>query len=590
MGQNITNFSATGTYSDSSKKDITNTTTWSVSDSSIASINAANGQITIQPAGQIWGGTIGTTASLSPGTPGTASLIVVASDSGSIAPRMPLSDIQWQVLGLSPWGSYWGLQEPSGTIAVSSGSTIISLTGTTAAGAGVGPQQGSTEPNWLRNFVVTTGSAAMSMNFAAGNGPGVKNSIAFLTYCRLGQMGSQGPCVGVIRFNSLNVIAINHDTFNNNTGMLSAEFNAQFKRLTGPLTPTVHDRVHPMLVVVNTSSFTTLAATDISIITSASDAGSWQFTADGNAKGFGSQNSSSYGYFAIATGSVAESMSDPATAGAFLQKLGWNVPWATCPTDSGSIKLPFLPFHWTSLGIQPWTAAWNMQETVGTSFASNDSWPGKSFTGMNMTLSTIDALQYNPAGGWTQGWTRGAVLTTAANQHFARCTGGPIGPFDATGSFAILIYSAISGAPASNVSRTLITMGPASTSPGAIASAVSVSTGTMALYCGGSCVTGSVIMNDSAVHPFMLVYDQTNSRVKLYTDKQALTGTFTQLAPVTSATGSFYIGGTTFPWTQTAVSGVHLYAAMVTGTLAESYSTDGVASNFLKTLGWTVSW
>jgi len=600
MNQNINQLTATGSYSDSSTQNITNTVTWSVSDTTIATIGVNTGIVSVMPPGQIWGATIGVTATLAPGTPGTASLIVIASDSGSaVAPKMPLQDSHWQALGLSPWGSYWGLQEPSGSNLVSSGSTTIALTASVQAGAGLGPQNQSAEPGWLRNFIVMTGSAAMNYSWPSSNGPGMTKSIAFLCYAHVGQMGNiQNQIVGVLRGSSINLANIGYDPLNANTGMAGVEFNTFLKKLTGPQSVQISDRVHPYLLVVNTSSFTCLGATDVSLITSASDAGSWQFTADGNPKGFGGYTGSgrnisgSFSYFAVATGSVAESLSDPATAGAFLQKLGWNVTWSSCPTDSGTIKLPFLPFHWTSLGLKPWTAAWNMQENAGTSACTNDVWVGRSFSGMNGVYSTIDNYQYPLSAGWSQGWTRGGIQTLAANQHFFRVTGGPVGPFDASGSFAVLVYSAIMDGIQSGLSRGLITMGPVLGSPGAPATVggVVVSTGTLALYCGGSSVTSSIVMTDRTVHPFMLVYDKTNSRVKLYTDKQSLTGTFVQVTPNANSTGSFFVGGSTFPWSQTSISGVHVYAALATGTLAETFSDDGVASNFLKTLGWTVPW
>src|SRR4051812_23301994 len=127
MPQNITQFTATGTFSDTSTVDITNTAAWAVSDSSIVIVGAANGQVTIQAAGKIWGADVGLTATLAPGTAGTASLVVIASDSGSVAPRMPQQDNHWVALGLSPWGAYGGCQEPTGTL-VLSGSAGYTLT------------------------------------------------------------------------------------------------------------------------------------------------------------------------------------------------------------------------------------------------------------------------------------------------------------------------------------------------------------------------------------------------------------------------------------------------------------------------------
>src|SRR5262245_36558233 len=119
---------ATGSYSDAHTENDTTDVAWSVSDTSITTIGLHTGLLTTQPAGKIWGATVGVTATLSPGTPGTASLLVIASDSGSVAPRMPQQDSHWQALGLSPWGAYGGLQEPSGSNVVLSGSAGYTLT------------------------------------------------------------------------------------------------------------------------------------------------------------------------------------------------------------------------------------------------------------------------------------------------------------------------------------------------------------------------------------------------------------------------------------------------------------------------------
>ena len=52
---------------------------------------------------------------------------------------------------------------------------------------------------------------------------------------------------------------------------------------------------------------------------------------------------------------------------------------------------------------------------------------------------------------------------------------------------------------------------------------------------------------------------------------------------------AFGFGGFAAP-TNSATSGTYLYCAFTTGTLAESLSTDGVASAFLKSMGWSPTW
>lgn len=120
----------------------------------------------------------------------------------------------------------------------------------------------------------------------------------------------------------------------------------------------------------------------------------------------------------------------------------------------------------------------------------------------------------------------------------------------------------------------------------------------MILYCSGSTTTGSQSIQDGRAHPLLLVYDKTNSRVKAYSDLEAVTGTFHKTVIRNSTTASFFWGASTQhnpgsgqnPGNAIAASGNFIWAAACTGSTAEQFSDDGKASKFLKDLGWTVSW
>lgn len=578
MPQNITQLSATGSYSDLTTADVTTQAAWSVSDSTIATVGANTGIIAIQPAGQIWGATIGVTATLAPGTPGTASMLVIASDSGSVAPRMPQQDDHWRALGLTPFQSYWGCQEQTGSL-MGSGSAALTLTASISIG---NTQYQTTTPGWIRNAIAISGGLGQSffVNLAPPTANG--NSFAFLCYSSLaksntndsGLLGILHPTPASRKYILLGVSA----------GPLYTGNEATYQTPVGPVTQEHYDRVHPYLLVLNNTTGDVVIATDITVGIS----GSSPAVPTDAAKGFGSIGgrptpSASFLYMAIATGTVAEALSSTSASADFLTRLGWNVVWKDCPTDSGTIKLPFLPSHYKQLGFQPWTATWNMQDTLGqTSLSSFDMWSGKSISGWSMTVNAASAYEYA-----LPNWTRKglALQATTTSRAFINNVFGPPANFDSTGSMAMLTYGVFKQPTVSS-----IPLGCGSTSAAASqALCVVLTTGQPVALCAGGSATGSTSICDGRVHPLMLVYDKTNSRMKLYTDFEKLTGSFNALALTTSVTSSFGIGNAS-NLAATAVSGAYLYTAFATGTLAESLSDDGVASAYLKALGWTIPW
>lgn len=589
MTQNINGVQAIGTYSDTSTANITNTAAWTISDSTIATIGAADGTLVIQAAGKIWGGDVGVTATLAPGTPGTASLLVISSDSGSVAPLMPQQNNHWQALGLSPWGTWFGLQEPSGTNCAGSGSTPFTMTTFPGGGTGVSAQQ--TLPAWTRVGMSISGTSNTRIFAASGTGPNhVATSVGYLGYILLGPTQTTISIFGSTATTSTNRWFIGANGSSSGQLLVSTAIGA--KNMVGPLTQNHMDRIHPFLVIYNKATGEMWGATDIAIamsggVTVASD----------DVKGFGPLStgnapSASIYWMAVATGSIVENLCSVSASADFLTRLGWNVSWKDCPTDSGSIKLPFLADHWKSLGLIPWTATWNLQEELG-ACDSFDRWVGNSVGGWQLAANAVDQYRYS-----IPNWKRSGLKMTLANDHKVSRTpplvvGGAL-QFDTTGSFAMILYASASGSSAGASSKLLGIAGANATNAEGMTTFGGVTTvgGTQkaVVFCSGSSVTGSVAYTPGdRIRPWLFVFDKTNSRVKFYSDAEAITGSFSNLALVANNTGTIGFGGL-LSTLRTTCSGVYVWGAFNTGSNAETLSDDGQASALLKTLGWNLSW
>lgn len=571
MAQNISQWTATGTFSDASKSDLTlGQATWTVSDSTIATINVGSGAVTIQNAGKLSGGDIGVTASLAPGTPGTGSIIVVSSDSGSVAPRMPQQDNHWVVLGLSPWGSYGGCQESTGSL-VLSGSVPYTLTPVNVA-ANPPVTYAQNTPGWTRVGVGMSGSVILRFAAAAGVGPNpATDSMALLGYIALGASTGGTQFFGLGAAAGASRIVMTTDTNANSSGQVDVSFNANIRRMTGPFTNQHSDRIHPFLIVYNRTTNEIWAFSDQCLTMS----GSAPVQVDGT-KMFGGNNAVSASgtmvYWASCTGSVAESYASVNGGGNLLQALGWNVPWLNCAIDSGTIRCPTTPQCWQTLGLRPWAAAYNLQEVTGSSH-SFDVWQGTSVGGWTLT-PVLNVTYRNPVPGWLR---RAINLPEIAS---ARVVVGNnlIGSY--TGSAAFLGYSKIDLAAGANRS----VFGGFNAALGSQFRVQYGVPGIPELNCSGTVTTGINSHLDGRAHPFLAVYDVTNSRAKLYTDVEAITGSFGVLNVLPTIGLGAIVSG------QTAASASNLYFAVCTGSVAEALSDNGRASQFLKTLGWNVTW
>lgn len=252
----------------------------------------------------------------------TAPVVLVANDSGSNAIRMPQSDEQWQVLGLSPWGGWWGCQEGSGSDLVGSGSVPFTLTQKNGA-VTARCQWAKPEVDWLRTSIHVSGGGGSNTGWSAnaGTGPNIQTtSIAFLGYFLVADVPSNRHFFGwVVGGNGML-------TFTQLANGLP-RFIASGSTFDGA--QTLGDgRLHPILLIKDGTNSRTKFYTDLEKIT-----GSWPSTAfyDGP-KGFGGHGttgapSGSCVFMAYCTGSVAERFSDDGAASDLLKKLGWQPPW-----------------------------------------------------------------------------------------------------------------------------------------------------------------------------------------------------------------------------------------------------------------------
>jgi len=327
MAQNLTQVSLTGTYGDGTTSlNLASFATFTVSDTSIVTI-ANPGTLTIQSAGKIWGADVGVTATIE-GVSTSVPLHVIASDSGSVAPKMPQLNGHWQALGLSPWGSWWGLQEGAGN-AVGSGSTSLTLTATGA------PTYAYTLPAWTRKFI--TLAQATTNNFTLLNVYGsppnwdATGSMAMMVY-------------GLFPTPSATVIVLGSGNANTTPGggmSTLVELNTSTipvlycSGTTTPGTKPLNDgRVHPVLLVYDKTNSRVKLYTDMEKITGSFGGGLQIANSLTSSMGIGNASvtalntaSGSYSYYTFCTGSVAESLSDDGRASSFLKALGWSLPW-----------------------------------------------------------------------------------------------------------------------------------------------------------------------------------------------------------------------------------------------------------------------
>lgn len=576
-------FSATG-----SGGLITTAVSWSSGDTTMVTIGNSGtaGTASFTAAGKIWGTTTGISASYQ-GSTLSSQVQVIASDSSSIStpwglPHMPQQNDHWQALGISPWGMWFGLQEPTGSM-VGSGSVSATMvpTGTINYGKSV--------TGWTRTALSISGTNALTddgvapkFGFAGTAGFSATASFAMLAYGIVQSYSAANASFLGVSGTSTAFSQPSMGLQSRAVGNISLVSSGSIKGLTGPYGSDHGDRIHPFLLVYDITARRIFAATDIAI--SYRD-GTLVHAMQDVFKGIGRVNSlstapsASFVYFAVVTGSVAESYSTLSGSANLLSRLGWNVAWQNCPVDSSSIKLPFTSDHWQQLNQTPWACANNFQifargSTEGCyDFPSAINWTNYSMGVANGTSVTC----LNPIPNWKR-----AAVSFSGNLNEFMTMGGP---GTAVTSAAFLAYVRLN----STTSSISMVSAIRDTNSPQISIFTSASNGILTLSLtpvGGGATAGTQNHMDGRVHPIMMVLDGTNSRAKMYTDLEKVTGTFA----VPSWLNGFGPRVGAARSTDNAAKMDCVYSLFCTGTLAESLSDDGVASKLLKDLGWNPPW
>ncbi len=247
-----------------------------------------------------------------PGAGGGGMVSGVPNENGVYLPEV---DSHWQSLGLSPWGSTWGMQEPTGS-AVGSGSA-----GFTLAPNG-SPLYQRPVPGWTRVAISELSGTSQGMTAASGTGPDITvTPTAWLAYFRI-----RTPSVGRHVLGLLNVPLISQYTYlQQNNGTVS--IFAAGGQTNGALQYNHDDGfVHPVLLVCSggtgggASLFTDQDKAVRTFTTKLSE----------GPKGIGMHTSAPIVdcvYLAQCTGALAFSLLASGTARSFLQTLGWSIAW-----------------------------------------------------------------------------------------------------------------------------------------------------------------------------------------------------------------------------------------------------------------------
>lgn len=173
------------------------------------------------------------------------------------------------------------------------------------------------------------------------------------------------------------------------------------------------------------------------------------------------------------------------------------------------------------------------------------------------------------------GWTRKFLAITATTvQAFTAALGA--GPNPATESVAWLLYVATTTTPGGN--RNVI-YGSGSAAPVGVDHIVSGNK--LMIRCGANTTNSVGAYTLATAYPLFLVYNRTASSVAVFTDQEALTGTF---AAVTDGTKG--IGATQGSGDSSMKCG---YITAFRGTAAEQFTTSG-SRKLLTTAGFSIPW
>ncbi len=568
-------FAATGTYSDASSANVSSQTSWVVSDNSkFVVTTAGTGSAII--GGHLYGANVGITGTIG-AVAGTGTVVVVSSDSASFgavpyAIKTPMQDDHWQVLGLSPWGSYWGLQEPSGSNCVSSGSTQLTMVPLRDVSMLRNPA------GWVRNGLSVTKAGQLGTMRTPSypfNSAALATGVAIMSYSRINVIASRtimGQCSGTLtRDGGQTADMLLKLGSNNNGSGLILDYSGSGGGI-GLATPHVDGRFHPLLIVYDPVNSRIKAYSDLDVITGSFPGA---IGTGSNALGMGwlGENSNGTGdhdhiYFAVATGSVATALSDDGKAAAFLKKLGWTPRWNWTSDLTAFVAVPQSYRDWQELitgslaGVQPPPDAWGFQATTGTI-------PNLIGT---RALGVEGSPLYQQS---VTNWSRKAcsVVDSQGSLPLFFTNNGGSDPDLHTNSRLVFALVAINGTPGGI--RNVIEMG-GSDSTGLEVDA----SGHFIARVAGNTATG-VVPAGSTVHPVFIKSDITNSVFKVYTDKEIITPTWT--TPIVNSISTDFGAFFTLPGPVQYLYGCHWF-----GSAAEW--TDAQIRAIMYMMGWAPAW
>lgn len=238
--------------------------------------------------------------------------------------------------------------------------------------------------------------------------------------------------------------------------------------------------------------------------------------------------------------------------------VGLDAPFAP------GVRVPTTRDDFTVLGIVAPNHLWLSQEASGN---LTDSIGG-------VTLAANGTPTYGNA---VSGWTRkGLGFDETANQRFSVAAG--TGPNPATTSVAWMCYFRVTSDVTSTNRRLLIAADGLATTGVLCNLTLNGGQTLVRIVCVSVGANGTYDYNDGNVHPALLVYDRTNSLVRIYTDKEQLNGTY-DAGAVDAAKGICAAGS------GNSILGNVLWAAAASGSTAEGYG-----KHTLTALGWGLSY
>lgn len=225
----------------------------------------------------------------------------------------PVVDADWQAIGVSPWGSVWGMQEGTGSL-VGSGSAAFTL-----APAG-SPVYRRPVSGWSRVGIAATSGTAQGLRAASGTGPDItQTAVAWLGYFLIKTPSANKHVLGGMNpplSSQYTYLQVNNGTIAIFAGGAQANGAAAYNHDDGA--------VHPVLIVaqsqVGASLFTDMDKAVRTFATALQEGpkGIGPLTSTGN-----SPNETCI-YLACCSGSVAAALRASGSAAAFLTSLGWN--------------------------------------------------------------------------------------------------------------------------------------------------------------------------------------------------------------------------------------------------------------------------